>query len=107
MGGGRQGVHGEKEIFFPHAQKMGMITRTVPGRQQAMATTVLTSDFINVVAAEMAHGVETAVERWLAQIERAVTDGHLTTLGRLNAVQEVLQDYKRLTGKVQLSSTRI
>jgi hypothetical protein len=67
-----------------------------------MATTALATDFINVVATEMAHGIETAVERWLAQIDRALTDRRLTTLGRLNAVQEILQDYKRLTGKVQL-----
>jgi hypothetical protein len=72
-----------------------------------MATTVLATDFVNVVATEMAHGVEIAVECWLSQIERALTDRHLTTLGRLNAVQEILQDYKRITGKAQLKSTRI
>jgi len=72
-----------------------------------MAATLLATDFVNVVAAEMARGVEIAVECWLAQIERALTDRHLTTVGRLNAVREILQDYKRLTGKVQLKSTRI
>jgi hypothetical protein len=72
-----------------------------------MATTVLATDFVNVVATEMAHGVEIAVECWLSQIERALTDRHLTTLGRLNAVQDILQDYKRITGKAQLKSTRI
>jgi hypothetical protein len=51
--------------------------------------------------------VEAAVERWLAQIERALKDRELTTLGRLNAVQEILHDYKRLTGKEQLKSTQI
>jgi hypothetical protein len=69
--------------------------------------TTLPTDFVDAVAAEMAHGVEAAVEHWLAQIDFALTDRHLTTLGRLNAVQEVLQDYMRLTGKVQLKSTRI
>ncbi len=72
-----------------------------------MATTILATDFVNVVATEMARGVEIAVECWLGQIEKALTDRHLTTLGRLNAIQEVLQDYKRLTGKQQLKSTRI
>jgi hypothetical protein len=73
-----------------------------------MATlTAVPSNFVEVVAAEMAHGVEAAVERWLAQVELALTDRQLTSLGRLNAVHEVLQDYKRLTGKVQLKSTRI
>ena len=73
-----------------------------------MATlTTMPTDFVDAVAAEMAHGVEAAVEHWLAQVELALTDRHLTTLGRVNAVHEVLQDYKLLTGKVQLKSTRI
>jgi hypothetical protein len=71
------------------------------------ALTAMPTDFVEVVAAEMAHGVEIAVELWLAQIERALTDRELTSLGRLSAVHEVLQDYKRLTGKAQLKSTRI
>jgi hypothetical protein len=69
--------------------------------------TTMPTDFVDAVAAEMAHGVEAAVEHWLAQVELALTDRHLTTLGRVNAVHEVLQDYKLLTGKVQLKSTRI
>ncbi len=93
MGGG--------DVWFPSCVSL-TITQAVLKGGWAMATTVLATDFINVVASEMAHGVEAAVERWLAQIDRALTDRHLTTLGRLNAVQEILQDYKRLTGKVQL-----
>lgn len=69
--------------------------------------TAVPTTFVDVVAAEMAQGVEAAVERWLAQIERALTDRELTTLGRLNAVQEILHDYKRLTGKEHLKSTQI
>jgi hypothetical protein len=76
------------------------------GKTVATATAMPT-DFVEAVASEMAHGVEVAVERWLAQIELALTDRELTSLGRLNAVHEVLQDYKRLTGKAQLKSTRI
>jgi hypothetical protein len=69
--------------------------------------TAMPTDFAEAVAAEMAHGVEIAVERWLTQVELALTDRELTSLGRLNAVHEVLRDYKRLTGKEQLKSTRI
>jgi hypothetical protein len=76
------------------------------GKTVASQTAVPT-DFVNIVAAEMAHGVEIAVEHWLAQVELAMTDRHLTTLGRMNAVHEILQDYKRLTGKAQLKSTQI
>ena len=63
---------------------------------------VSTSNFVDAVAREMASGVETAVECWMAQIDEALTDRHLTSLGRLNAVAQILADYKRLTGKEQL-----
>jgi len=54
----------------------------------------------------MAIGVETAVECWMSQIDKALTDVHLTTLGRLNAVSEILDKYKRLTGKSELACRR-
>jgi hypothetical protein len=57
---------------------------------------------VDAVAREMARGVETAVECWMAQIDEAMTDLRLTSLGRLNAVNEILANYKRLTGKEQL-----
>ena len=63
---------------------------------------VSTSNFVDAVAREMACGVETAVESWMAQIEEAMTDLRLTSLGRLNAVTQILANYKRLTGKEQL-----
>ena len=63
---------------------------------------VSTSNFVDAVAREMACGVETAVESWMAQIEEAMTDLRLTSLGRLNAVTQILANYKRLTGKQQL-----
>jgi hypothetical protein len=69
--------------------------------------TAVPVDFVDAVAAEMAHGVEAAVERWLSRIEQALTARELTTLGRLHAVQEVLHEYKSLTGKKDLKSTRI
>ena len=67
-----------------------------------MATTTVNRDLIQAIADEMAYGVETAVERWMAQIDLALTDMHLTTLGRLNAVREIVESYKHLTGKAQL-----
>jgi hypothetical protein len=67
---------------------------------------VNTSDFVDAVAREMACGVETAVECWLAQIDEAMTDLHLTSVGRLNAVTQILANYKRLTGKEQLQLRR-
>lgn len=55
-----------------------------------------------MIASEMAQGVERAVDCWMSQIEQALTDVHLTSLGRLNAVTEILREYKSLTGKKQL-----
>lgn len=66
-----------------------------------MATTAPHQDLIRVIAEEMAYGVETAVDCWMTQIDSALTDTRLTTLGRLNAVHEIVRNYKLLTGKVQ------
>jgi hypothetical protein len=68
-----------------------------------MSTTSNTvRDFVDVVAAEMASGVDSAVEYWMAEVEAALTDPGLTTLGRMNAVKDVLEKYKCLTGKIWL-----
>ena len=72
-----------------------------------LANTAVYNEFVSAVAAEMASGVETAVECWLAQFEQALTDTRLTTLGRPNAVGEILDKYKRLTGKRRLECRRV
>lgn len=59
-------------------------------------------EFVSVVAGEIATGVDQAVESWMAQIDGALQDDHLTTLGRMNAVQDILTKYKQLTGKREL-----
>lgn len=67
-----------------------------------MATTAIPTDLVDVIASEMSVGVERAVECWMSEIEQALTDIHLTSLGRLNAICEILNEYKQLTGKAQL-----
>ncbi len=71
-----------------------------------MATTAVNRELVRVIAEEMAYGVETAVECWMTQIELALADTRLTTLGRLQAVREVVENYKHLTGKVQFDCRR-
>ncbi|MGA8493134.1 MAG: hypothetical protein WB711_22115 [Terriglobales bacterium] len=61
------------------------------------------SDVIDVIAAEVAIGVERAVDCWMSQIEEVLSDVHLTSLGRLNAVRNILDEYKYSTGKTQLT----
>jgi len=67
-----------------------------------LATTAIPTDLVNIIASEMSVGVDRAVECWMSEIEQALTDIHLTSLGRLNAVCEIVNEYKQLTGKVQL-----
>ncbi len=67
-----------------------------------MATKAPDRDLVLVIAEEMAHGVQNAVDCWMTEIDLALTDNHLTTLGRLNAVRDIIQNYKHLTGQEQL-----
>ncbi|MGA8153097.1 MAG: hypothetical protein WB952_19255 [Terriglobales bacterium] len=68
-----------------------------------MSSVAIPTDLVNVIAKEMADGVERAVECWMLQIEQALSDVRLTSLGRLNAVHEVIGKYKQLTGKAVLA----
>jgi hypothetical protein len=72
-----------------------------------LATTAIPTDLVDVIASEMSVGVERAVECWMWEIEQALTDLHLTSLGRLNAVCEIVNEYKQLTGKAQLRDRSI
>ena len=72
-----------------------------------MATAAIPTDLVNVIASEMSVGVERAVECWMSEIEQALTDRHLTSLGRLNAVCEIVNEYKQLTGKTHLRDRSI
>jgi hypothetical protein len=74
---------------------------------KSVATTTVNRDLVRVIAEEMACGVETAVEHWMTQIDLALNDMHLTTLGRLNAVREIVESYKYFTGKTQLGGRRL
>lgn len=67
-----------------------------------LSSSLQTTELVNAIAAEMAFGVDAAVECWMAQIEHASSDLRLTTLGRIAAVREVLHRYKQLTGKAEL-----
>jgi len=72
-----------------------------------LATTAIPTDLIEVIASEMSVGVERAVECWMSEIEQALTNIHLTSLGRLNAVCEIVEEYKQLTGKTQLKDRSV
>jgi hypothetical protein len=71
-----------------------------------LASAAISTDLVNMIADEMASGVDRAVECWMSEIEQVLTDVRLTTLGRLNAVREIVQTYKNLTGKTRLEGRR-
>jgi hypothetical protein len=62
------------------------------------------ADFVDFVATEMSHAASAAVDRWIAEIDAALTDPHLTTLGRLNAVHQIVERYKLVTGRTEFDS---
>jgi hypothetical protein len=43
----------------------------------------------------------------MSQIEQALTDVHLTSLGRLGAVRKIVDEYKYSTGKTRLTGRSI
>jgi hypothetical protein len=67
-----------------------------------VATTALNRDVVLAIAEEMAQGVQTAVDCWMTEIELALTNTHLTALGKLNAVRDIVENYKHLTGQDRL-----
>jgi hypothetical protein len=58
------------------------------------------------IVEEMANGVDVAVECWLSEIDQVIQDTRLTTLGKMNAIEDILSKYKRLTGKQHLVGRR-
>lgn len=59
----------------------------------ALATVTTDRELIEAVIVEMQDGIERAVGFWMTQIEEALCDPRLTTLGRMNAVQEIVNRY--------------
>jgi hypothetical protein len=59
----------------------------------ALATVATDRALIEAVVDEMQDGIERAVGYWMDQIEHALRDSRLTTLGRMNAVQDILNRY--------------
>jgi hypothetical protein len=67
-----------------------------------LQTTAVQRDFVNAIAAEMVTCVDKAVECWMAEFDSVLQDPRLTTQDRLQAIGEVVERYKHVTGKSQL-----
>jgi hypothetical protein len=55
-------------------------------------------EFVDAIAAEAIMGLDLVAASWMAQVESALTDPGLTTLGRMSAAREVLGRYKASCG---------
>ena len=62
-----------------------------------MASVASDRELIEAVVNEMSAGIECALGFWMGQIETALEDPRLTTLGRLNAIRAVMQEYRYST----------
>jgi hypothetical protein len=71
--------------------------------EKIMPITSTDSRFHSLLATEMKSAIERSVECWMAEVDHALSDTRLTTLGRLHAVQSIVEQYKILTGKTDLS----
>jgi hypothetical protein len=59
-----------------------------------LATVSADQELIDIIASEIANGVNAAVEGWMSQFEIILRNPGLTTLGRLQAIQEVVARYR-------------
>jgi len=67
-----------------------------------MSSSIVSRVFIDAVATEMASGIDAAVECWMAQLESVLEDSRLTTMGRLQAVQEIVAHYRATAGGTRM-----
>ena len=67
-----------------------------------MSSSIVSRVFIDAVATEMASGIDAAVECWMAQLESVLEDSRLTTMGRLQAVQEIVAHYRGTAGGTRM-----
>jgi hypothetical protein len=57
-------------------------------------TTSADRELIEAVAAEVSFGIDRAVSFWMSQIDEVLQDSRLTTLGRLQAVKDLVSSYR-------------
>lgn len=63
-----------------------------------MATAAADRELIEAVVAEMSAGIDCAVEFWMSQIDAVFENNQITTLGRLQAIREILRTYRLSRG---------
>ena len=64
-----------------------------------MARRATQTDFVDTVAEEVSSGIDRALGYWLGRIELEVVDRSLTTSQRIDAIENILQEYKVRSGR--------
>ena len=57
------------------------------------------ADFVSLVAEEIVAGIDYATEYWLARVEQELSAANVSCVDRIRAVEQVLREYKDVTGK--------
>jgi hypothetical protein len=68
-----------------------------------MASRATQTDFVDMVAEEVSSGIDRALGYWLCRIELEVVDRSLTTSQRIDAIENILQEYKVRSGRADVS----
>jgi hypothetical protein len=82
---------GNRHFRATQAVQQGFVSSERLGT--ALATIATDQALIEAVVGEMQDGIERAVGFWMTQIEQALRDPGLTTLGRMNVVREIVNRY--------------
>jgi len=67
-----------------------------------MASRATQTDFVDMVAAEVSSGIDRALGYWLGRIELEVVYHSLTTSQRIDAIENILQEYKVRSGRADV-----
>ena len=66
-----------------------------------MARVATKTDFVSMIAEEVSSGIDRALNYWLGRIEVEVVDRSLTTSQRLDAIQQIVNEYKQMSGAIE------
>ncbi|PYV50034.1 MAG: hypothetical protein DMG92_09180 [Acidobacteria bacterium] len=92
--------------------RLSIITASVtaglrtPGQESTLASTSTQSDFVTMIAQEVVSGIDEAVGYWLGRIEQELAGRGVSAEQQLRNVQEVIREYKEVTGKLPFRCAR-
>jgi len=72
-----------------------------------MAGSSTRTDFVSMVAEEISSGIDRALQYWLGRIELEVVDRSLSTDERIDAIEQILIEYKMRSGKAEFGCVSV